>query len=284
MAKARNLTQATLFCLLVATACAEGTPSITDKDLLEGSAGMTSGSGGAQAQAGGSAGAGVTAGSSASDVGGFFNAGGSPSAGSSSGGAPITGGAPGSATAGASAMGGTSAGGNATAGASSAGRGGTSAGGGASSMAGGSSAGSGGAAACTSTKPESSCVCHSRNNHDYWFCPTLRIFADAESKCVGAGMHLVKIVTASQDQWVNEIANAASFGEYYLGSTDASTPNTWTWLAGGTFWTGVADGTASGYANWGGGEPNASGDCLVVQNNFVWDDRSCTDTRTYICD
>ena len=288
MAKARNRTHVTLLCLLAVTACAEGTPSIADTDqLTDSNAGSTSGSSGAQALGGGSSGMGVTAGSGDSDAGGALNAGGSPSAGSSSGGTSdgAQGGASGSATAGASTVGGTSMGGNAAAGAGAAGKGGTAAGGSAGSMAGGSSAGSGGgAAACSGAKPESNCVCHSNSNHDYWFCPTARDFADAESKCVGAGLHLVKISSATEDKWVNDTANAATFGEYYLGSTDASTPNTWTWLAGGTFWTGLANGTASGYAHWGPNQPDGSGDCLVVQNNFVWDDRICTDNRLYICD
>lgn len=286
MAKARNRTHVTLLCLLAVTACAEGTPSIADTDqLTDSNAGSTSGSSGAQALGGGSSGAGVSAGaagSAASSAGGSFSAAGSPSAGSSSGGTSdgAQGGASGSATAGASTVGGTSMGGNATAGAGSAGKGGSAAGG-----SGGSMTGSGGgAAACSGAKPESNCVCHSNSNHDYWFCPTARDFADAESKCVGAGLHLVKISSATEDKWVNDTANAATFGEYYLGSTDASTPNTWTWLAGGTFWTGLANGTASGYAHWGASQPDGSGDCVVVQNNFVWDDRICTDHRLYICD
>jgi hypothetical protein len=148
MAKARNRTHATVFCLLVSTACAEGTSSLTDTDrLTESNAGSTSGSGGEQALAGGSSGAGVTAGtagSAASNVGGSFDAGGSPTAGSSSGGtsggAQLMGGASGSATAGASAMGGTSIGGGGTTG--NAGMAGSSAG-----MAG--SGGTAGASPCT---------------------------------------------------------------------------------------------------------------------------------------
>ncbi|HEY1534099.1 MAG TPA: lectin-like protein [Polyangiaceae bacterium] len=291
MAKATTQTYATLFCLLVITACAEGIPSATDKDqLTDGNAGSSSGSSGESAQAGSSSGAGITAGSSASDAGGSFNtagsfnAGGSPSAGSPSTGTAGSAQGMGGATAGASATGGSSAGG-ATAGASSGGKGGTAAGGSAGSMAGGSSAGSGGAAAaCSGAKPESNCVCHSNSNHDYWFCPTARSFDDGESHCTGAGLHLVKVASAAEDKWVNDTANAATFGEYYLGGTDASTPNTWTWLAGGTFWTGLANGTVTGYAHWGANQPDGSGTCVVVQSNFVWDDRICTDHRLYICE
>jgi hypothetical protein len=159
------------------------------------------------------------------------------------------------------------------------------AGGSAGSTAGGSSAGSGGsAAACSGAKPESNCVCHTNTNHDYWFCPTARSFDDGESHCTSAGLHLVKVTSAAEDKWVNDTANAATFGEYYLGGSDTNTPNTWTWLAGGTFWTGLANGTVTGYAHWGSSQPDGSGTCVVVQSNFVWDDRICTDHRLYICE
>jgi hypothetical protein len=289
MAQTTNPALTTLLCLLVITACAEGTPPVTDNnELTESTAGSTSGSGGEQAQGGGSSGAGVTAGATdggSANAGGSPNAAGSANAGSSNGGASgsaqTMAGASGAATAGASAMGGSSAGGSSAGGAGSAGKGGSSAG----ASSGGASAGSGGsAAACSGTKPESNCVCHTNGGHDYWFCPTARDFADSESKCVAASLHLVKIANAVEDKWVNDTANAASFGEYYLGGTDANTPNTWTWLKGGTFWTGLANGTTSSYAHWGSNQPDASGTCVVVQSNFVWDDRICTDHRLYICD
>jgi hypothetical protein len=281
----------TLLCLLVITACAEGTPPITDNnELTDSAAGSTSG-GGDQAQGGGSSGAGLTAGATdggSANAGGSPNTAGSANAGSSnggaSGGARSTGGASGAATAGASAMGGSSTGGSASGGAGTAGKGGSSAGGSSGNANGGASAGSGGSgAACSGAKPESNCVCHTNGGNDYWFCPTARDFADGESKCVGAGLHMVRIANALEDKWVNDTANAASFGEYYLGGTDATTPNTWTWLAGGTFWTGLANGTVTGYAHWGSSQPDGSGTCVVVQSNFVWDDRICTDHRLYIC-
>ena len=73
-------------------------------------------------------------------------------------------------------------------------------------------------------------------------------------------------------------------GEYFLGATDATTPDEWSWVAGGKLWSGLANGTAYGFTNWSPNEPNGSGDCLVEQGNAVWDDRTCTDQRRYICE
>jgi hypothetical protein len=269
--------------LLVVSACARGVDSVDDS-VLEPStnaAGADGAGASGQAGAGTIAGAGTTSGTAGSgpdggsaSVSGAANVGGTAGAGSSSGGASA--GSAGSAKGGSANAAGSSNGG------SSAG----SAGGASSAGSGGSNAGSGGAngAPCSGKKPEANCTCQSYGNHDYWFCPTARNFASGEANCASASLHLAHVTSAAEDKWINDAANAASFGEYWLGSTDASTPNTWTWLAGGTFWTGVANGTATGYAHWNSGEPNASGDCVVVQTGSAWDDRICTDQRKYICD
>jgi hypothetical protein len=306
---AKAITKDLVFlCAFILSACAQGTQNPEDDVPSSGGVGVSgsAGSGGESARPGGGAtnGGATNGGASgmAAIAGGGNSNGGAPSAGGSTGGAPADGGASGTigggtngggtnggstnggSTNGGSTNGGSTSGGNANGGSTAAGQGGRGGAGG--NAAGGSAgSGSGGApAACSSTKPETNCTCHANAGHDYWFCPTARTFDDAESKCVAAKMHLVKIASAAEDKWVNDTANAASFGEYYLGSTDASTPNTWAWLAGGTFWTGLANGTASGYAHWNAGEPNGSGPCLVVQTGFVWDDRICTDQRLYICD
>lgn len=255
---------------LVVSACAQGTQSDEGgtQSLAE------AGSAGADVAGGSGRAGGASPSSSGSPA---TNAGSAGRSGSGTGGTSTNGGASASAGGAHAGAGGTGAGGTSA--------GGTSAGG---SSAGGSSAGSGSggapAAPCSGKKPESDCTCQSYSAHDYWFCPTARDFNAAEAKCVTAGLHLVKVTSAAEDKWLNDAVTAASFGEYFLGSTDASTPNTWTWLAGGTFWTGLANGTGSGYSHWNTGEPNASGDCVVVQTGFVWDDRACSDNRKYICD
>ncbi len=299
MAKETNRARLSLL-LIVLSACAQGVDAVDPgpplasagtgdaAGIVGAQAGSDSataaGSGGTGAAGAGSASAGAhSAGSSAS--GGSAGAAGSSKGGSASGGSATGGnsGAAGSSSAGSSAGGTSSAGaaGSSSSGASSSG---ASSGGASAGSAG--TAGSGGtsAAPCSGKKPEANCTCQTYSAHDYWFCPTGHDFTTSEANCVSAGLHLAHVTSSAEDKWINDAANAASFGEYWLGSTDASTPNTWTWLAGGTFWTGVANGTASGYAHWNTGEPNASGDCLVVQTGFAWDDRICTDQRKYICD
>jgi hypothetical protein len=142
----------------------------------------------------------------------------------------------------------------------------------------------GGAAECSSPAPDVSCACEVHGAHDYWFCATYLSFSAGENKCKSVGMHLPKLETQAEDDWLFSTAASRSFGEYYLGSTDAATPDEWSWLAGGKFWSGVADGTALAYTHWSANEPNASGDCLVVQANGPWDDRGCTDQRLYVCE
>lgn len=160
--------------------------------------------------------------------------------------------------------------------------------GGASGEAGAAEAGAAGAggsvAACITAAPDIGCTCELYNAHEYWFCNQYLTFAAAENKCKSVKMHLPKIETQAEDDWLFAAAQAYLLGEYFLGATDASTPDEWSWLAGGKFWSGVADGTATGYAHWSANEPNASGDCLVVQGNGPWDDRTCTDQRRYVCE
>jgi hypothetical protein len=97
-------------------------------------------------------------------------------------------------------------------------------------------------------------------------------------------MHLPKVESDAEDAWLYTTATAKTLGEYYLGATDSAVPDTWMWLSGGQLWQGVADGTPTGYVNWNTAEPNADGDCLVVQNGGVWDDRTCGDERKFICE
>lgn len=157
--------------------------------------------------------------------------------------------------------------------------------------AGGAFAGDGGAGGeggapptCTTVAPDATCTCVAHDAHDYWFCTTFLGFTAAEAKCTARGMHLPKVETQAEDAWLFAMCAEKSMGEYFLGGSDADVPDTWTWLQGGTFWQGVADGTAMGYTNWNSNEPNDSGDCLVVQSNGPWDDRTCGDQRKYVCE
>lgn len=137
---------------------------------------------------------------------------------------------------------------------------------------------------CGSAAPEASCTCALHAGREYWFCTTFLGFSAAEASCAARGMHLPKVETQQEDAWLFATSADKAMGEYYLGASDEAVPNTWVWLQGGTFWQGVANGTATGYTHWSPNEPNDSGDCLVVQSNGPWDDRTCGDQRKYVCE
>jgi hypothetical protein len=246
-----------------AQACAtyDALPMGTDADDDGGSSGRPN-DGGASSSAGNASAGGVTcAGKPASS-----NAGGSTGGAASEGDAGAAGA---SEDRGAGGAGGDGASGEATGGAA---------------MSGSAGSGGDGGTDCASTAPEASCSCVAYGGHDYWFCTNYLTFGGAENKCKAVSMHLPKIDSEAEDDWLFSTAAIKTMGEYFLGATDASTPDEWSWLAGGKLWSGVADGTPTGYANFSPNEPNDSGDCLVVQSNGPWDDRICTDQRKYVCE
>ena len=224
------------------------------------SGGSTSGGSGAPSSGkAGGAGAGNASGGAQAGSGGVSGSGGSASSGAAGQGG--TGGAGGAGGAGGQGGGGTNAGGTS--------------GGGAGGMP---------VVNCNSTSPDATCTCAKNGAAEYWFCTTFLELDKAEAKCTAVGMHLPKVETADEDTFLYTTATAKLLGEYYLGATDVAVPDTWVWLAGGQFWQGLADGTVTGYAHWNVAEPNASGDCVVVQNGGAWDDRGCDDERKYICE
>lgn len=132
--------------------------------------------------------------------------------------------------------------------------------------------------------PEQNCVCHTHDSHDYWFCLLPQEFAEAQSRCAAKGLHLIQVSSAAEDGWIYDTAATLSFGEYFLGTTDATSPDDWAWLAGDQFWVGAANGTAAAYVNWMSGEPDGDGECAVVEEGLIWDDRSCAESHRYICE
>src|SRR6185436_11746454 len=60
----------------------------------------------------------------------------------------------------------------------------------------------------------------------------------------------------------------------------------WAWADGAHFWSGIADGTPvnDAYVHFRKGEPNASGGCVLLQTDHLWDDQDCKWTRDYVCE
>lgn len=94
----------------------------------------------------------------------------------------------------------------------------------------------------------------------------------------GVSGYLANITSSDENSFV--AARITQDG--WFGASDSGVEGTWQWLdgpeAGTTFWTGTASGTASGYENWAGGEPNQSGDEDCSQfyaNGSGWNDLPC---------
>ncbi|MFM7044833.1 MAG: C-type lectin domain-containing protein [Ilumatobacteraceae bacterium] len=74
----------------------------------------------------------------------------------------------------------------------------------------------------------------------------------------------------------------------WISGTDAASEGDWRWAfarKNGQFWLGDYDGRATGFANWGGGEPNNSGDedCAEIDlGGGQWNDSNCGEYKYYI--
>ncbi|MBP7773828.1 hypothetical protein KA071_01935 [Candidatus Gracilibacteria bacterium] len=103
----------------------------------------------------------------------------------------------------------------------------------------------------------------------------------------GVSGYLANITSSDENSFV--AARITQDG--WFGASDSGVEGDWVWLDGpesGTlFWRGTAGGTAFGYENWAGSEPNQSGDEDCSQfyaNGSGWNDLPCghTGISTYI--
>jgi hypothetical protein len=140
--------------------------------------------------------------------------------------------------------------------------------------------------------PDAGCVKQTLGGHEYFFCPTLRSWADARARCqLQLAGDLVHIDDAAENTFVKNNAG----GDAWIGATDAATEGNWRWIDGDVqFWMGAQTGVAVGglYHNWEPGtEPNNSGgnqDCGVIWKTGAgigtWDDEICTATKRFVCE
>jgi hypothetical protein len=99
-------------------------------------------------------------------------------------------------------------------------------------------------------------------------------FEEAEARCVIDGGHLIVIDSAEE----NDAADAlAQDREAWIGYTDHADEGTFLW---------VTD-AGEAYERWNGGEPNNSWgveDCAHIRADGSWNDTSCSDDRTFLCE
>ena len=106
------------------------------------------------------------------------------------------------------------------------------------------------------------------------------------SGVAGVTGHLANITSQEENDFINTL----SPGNIWLGGSDGAVEGEWRWLAGPEagqqFWQGgVAGSTVGGsYANWGGGEPNNSGneDTVHMRADGRWNDQPGATAYNYV--
>jgi hypothetical protein len=170
------------------------------------------------------------------------------------------------------------------------GTGGASGGGGAGSgaMTGG---GSGGGAGAPNTD-----LCNSATfgGHTYLLCKEERNWVDANSGCLAAGMRLVRIDDAAENQWLfdNALTEVGRVSLVWIGATDQAVEGEWRWTDGDLFWVGNNTGIAQDglFAGWYFREPNdvSPGEhCASLESNGsmpAWYDSRCEQRTPFICE
>lgn len=103
---------------------------------------------------------------------------------------------------------------------------------------------------------------------------------------LGVTGHLANITSQAENDFINALAP----GNVWLGGSDGAVEGEWRWLAGPEagqqFWQGGVGGStvAGSYANWGGGEPNNSGneDTVHMRADGLWNDQPGSTAYNYV--
>jgi len=147
-------------------------------------------------------------------------------------------------------------------------------------------------AAALATPAAAAPVLWGGNGHYYEYVQTSADWAQARTAALGMSFmgqqgYLVTLTSAAENGFVAGLTNSLA----WTGGNDLGTEGTWMWAdgpeAGSIYWVGGPGGTAFGYTNWEGGEPNdfAPGEDAMHLNfsvNGGWNDYFATSTHGYI--
>ena len=127
--------------------------------------------------------------------------------------------------------------------------------------------------------------------HAYMFCPRVLPFYEAEAVCASKGMHLVRIDSAAERDYVGSEMIRRQIGAFpWIGATDRGNVGIWRWLDGTIFWRGGAGGSAEGgaYTSWATGQPSDGGQDhsqrCVQQVSGGWNDLTCGIREYFVCE
>jgi hypothetical protein len=153
-------------------------------------------------------------------------------------------------------------------------------------------AGAAGGGAVPGCQDTADCTCAADGGHSYWFCTPALNHANAELQCETQGMHLVRIDSQSENDFLLSEATARGvivvvIGFAQIGADDLAVPGEWRWYDGTQFWQGSSSGAAVGglYAHWANASPgNGAKPCAGMLPAGTWQDRSCTALGPFICE
>ena len=134
-------------------------------------------------------------------------------------------------------------------------------------------------------QPDPTCAYAQFGGHDYWVCTGTQNWQGAQSVCASVGMHLVRIDTAPE----NDFVRGRIAADTWIGASDSQTEGAWRWINDGAqFWSGKRPGTVVNglYNKWASVDPNDLGgeDCAIVKANGDWSDIACSVSRRFVCE
>jgi len=153
----------------------------------------------------------------------------------------------------------------------------------------GGAAGAQSASGCMTTP---SCTCAQLPQRSYWFCENALNFVDAEAHCETQSMHLARVETQVENDFLGFTARALAVfdvdGFALIGANDRAVAGEWRWLDGTLFWQGGPGGAAVGgqFAPWAASSPSNTGiqECAGLTDAGEWRVRSCTALVPFICE
>ena len=141
-------------------------------------------------------------------------------------------------------------------------------------------------------------VTHPETGHCYYWTggATQLNWSAAKASCEADGAYLASITSQEEQDLLKDLWVIPYGSITWIGGTDADTEGTWLWTggaeAGQQFWMGDASGSSvnNRYESWGTVNPNndSNEDCLEMRgwgtHNGDWNDESCTNLRSFICE
>jgi len=136
------------------------------------------------------------------------------------------------------------------------------------------------------------CMSAANQGHEYAFCFSSKIQADARATCGDRGMTLAVIEDQAENAWIAKTFSGLYPGlgaRGFIGANDVSNEGEWRWASGTTFWR-AGSAVSGSYANWAVGQPNegpmgAMEDCLTIGvSDGMWGDMSCDTELPYVCE